>query len=59
MEITAEGVETAEQLEILVAEGCTQVQGYHVSHPVPADGIEDLLRLYGAEPSRRAGAAAA
>ena len=25
---TAEGVETKEQLDILRAEGCTQVQGY-------------------------------
>jgi diguanylate cyclase (GGDEF)-like protein len=46
MQTTAEGVETAEQLEILAAEGCTQVQGYHVSRPIPAAGIAGLLGSY-------------
>jgi EAL domain-containing protein (putative c-di-GMP-specific phosphodiesterase class I) len=46
MHTTAEGVETAEQLEILAAEGCTQVQGYHVSRPIPAAGIAELLGGY-------------
>ena len=30
---TAEGVETKEQLEILRAEGCTEMQGYYFSRP--------------------------
>jgi diguanylate cyclase (GGDEF)-like protein len=41
---TAEGVETEEQLEILRAEGCMQVQGYLFSRPIPADEIPLLLR---------------
>ena len=28
METTAEGVETAEQLDVLIAEGCTHAQGF-------------------------------
>ena len=51
METTAEGVETAEQLEVLVAEGCTHAQGYHVSRPVPADRIEALLIEHGMAPA--------
>jgi diguanylate cyclase (GGDEF)-like protein len=43
METTAEGVETAEQLDILTAEGCTHAQGFHVSRPVPAGAIGALL----------------
>jgi diguanylate cyclase (GGDEF)-like protein/PAS domain S-box-containing protein len=39
----AEGVETNEQLEILRAEGCTQVQGYLFSAPRPASEIPKLL----------------
>jgi diguanylate cyclase (GGDEF)-like protein len=35
MTITVEGVETAEQLAFTAAEGCDQVQGYHVSRPLP------------------------
>jgi predicted signal transduction protein with EAL and GGDEF domain len=54
MEITAEGVETAEQLEMLAAEGCTQVQGFHVSRPVPVKGVGKLLRFYNAGPGSRA-----
>jgi hypothetical protein len=44
MIITAEGVETEEQLDILRAEGCMQVQGYLFSKAVPAAEITLLLR---------------
>jgi EAL domain-containing protein (putative c-di-GMP-specific phosphodiesterase class I) len=43
MATTAEGVETEEQLEILRAEGCTEVQGYLFSPPRPAREIPKLL----------------
>ena len=39
----AEGVETAEQLAHLRRIGCDQVQGYHLSRPVPAGELEALL----------------
>jgi diguanylate cyclase (GGDEF)-like protein/PAS domain S-box-containing protein len=41
---TAEGVETEEQLEILRAEDCTQVQGYLFSPPRPARDIPAILK---------------
>lgn len=34
---TAEGVETAEQLALVTAEGCKEVQGYLLGHPAGAD----------------------
>jgi diguanylate cyclase (GGDEF)-like protein len=40
----AEGVETAEQLRTLRAEGCTEVQGFLFSPAVPADEIDALVR---------------
>ena len=40
---TAEGVETDSQLAQIRAEGCTEVQGYIFSRPVPADEIPALL----------------
>jgi diguanylate cyclase (GGDEF)-like protein len=40
---TAEGVETAEQLEHIRAEGCTEVQGYLFSAPQPAAKIRELV----------------
>jgi diguanylate cyclase (GGDEF)-like protein len=43
----AEGVETAEQLRCIQAEGCTEVQGYYFSPPVPAHGIARLLERTG------------
>jgi diguanylate cyclase (GGDEF)-like protein/PAS domain S-box-containing protein len=36
LEVVAEGVESAEQLAILVAEGCDEVQGYFFGKPVPS-----------------------
>jgi EAL domain-containing protein (putative c-di-GMP-specific phosphodiesterase class I) len=41
---TAEGVETEEQLEILRAEGCMQVQGFFFSKAAPAAEIPLLLQ---------------
>jgi diguanylate cyclase (GGDEF)-like protein len=43
MVVTAEGVETEEQLEIIRAEGCTEMQGYLSSRPRPA---EEIARLF-------------
>jgi diguanylate cyclase (GGDEF)-like protein len=40
---TAEGVETEEQLELLRKEGCTEMQGFLFSRPVPASEIAKLL----------------
>ena len=40
---TAEGVETDDQLTHIRAEGCTEVQGYLFSRPLPADQIPALL----------------
>ncbi len=44
---TAEGVETAAQLAFVRAEGCTEVQGYHLSPPRPAAEIGRMLRSIG------------
>jgi EAL domain-containing protein (putative c-di-GMP-specific phosphodiesterase class I) len=41
---TAEGVERAEQLAKLHELGVDRVQGYHCSKPLPAAGLEELLR---------------
>jgi diguanylate cyclase (GGDEF)-like protein len=43
MAATAEGVETNEQLERITAEGCTEMQGYLFSRPLPACDIERLF----------------
>lgn len=40
---TAEGVETEEQFALVRSEGCTEVQGYLFSKPVPASEVEKLL----------------
>jgi EAL domain-containing protein (putative c-di-GMP-specific phosphodiesterase class I) len=43
METTAEGVETEHQLEIVRAEGCTEMQGFYFSPPRPVGEIERLF----------------
>jgi len=50
---TAEGVETPDQLALLQAEGCNQVQGYYFSKPIPASSIVALLSTL-SEPIDRA-----
>ena len=40
---TAEGVETAEQLQLVTAAGCTHFQGYFFSRPVPATQVDELF----------------
>jgi diguanylate cyclase (GGDEF)-like protein len=41
--VVAEGVETAEQMEMLRAMGCDEAQGYLISRPVSADDLTRLL----------------
>ncbi|MGH6793892.1 MAG: EAL domain-containing protein, partial [Methylocella sp.] len=41
----AEGVETEEQLSWLREAGCTEMQGYLISRPVPASEVAGLLNL--------------
>jgi diguanylate cyclase (GGDEF)-like protein len=54
---TAEGVETKEQLEILCAEACTEMQGYYLSRPKSSSEIVQMIFAQ-VRNSRRRGAAA-
>ena len=54
MTATAEGVETSEQLDKITSEGCTEMQGYLFSKPLPAAEIERLF-LSGREPRKAPG----
>jgi diguanylate cyclase (GGDEF)-like protein len=54
MTATAEGVETSEQLDKITSEGCTEMQGYLFSKPLPAGDIERLF-LSGREPRKAPG----
>jgi EAL domain-containing protein (putative c-di-GMP-specific phosphodiesterase class I) len=56
MTTTAEGVETREQLDRIVSEGCTEMQGFLFSRPLPAPEIE---RLYLARREKAPGETAA
>ncbi|MBI4783575.1 MAG: EAL domain-containing protein [Oscillatoriophycideae cyanobacterium NC_groundwater_1537_Pr4_S-0.65um_50_18] len=44
LSITAEGVETQEQLDYLHERGCHEGQGFYFSRPMPADVITPMLR---------------
>jgi len=54
MTATAEGVETREQLDRITSEGCTEMQGFLFSKPLPAPEIEQLF-LSGREPRKPSG----
>jgi EAL domain-containing protein (putative c-di-GMP-specific phosphodiesterase class I)/FixJ family two-component response regulator len=46
MAVTAEGVETEEQLQFLRANGCDRAQGYLFSHPLPPGAMTQWLGNY-------------
>jgi diguanylate cyclase (GGDEF)-like protein/PAS domain S-box-containing protein len=43
LKVIAEGVETAEQLDVVRELGCDIAQGFYISHPVPPEAFEDLV----------------
>jgi EAL domain-containing protein (putative c-di-GMP-specific phosphodiesterase class I) len=43
LEVTGEGVESAEHLELLRGMGCDFAQGYHLARPLPSEEIPALL----------------
>jgi len=54
MTSTAEGVETQQQMEVLQAIGCTEMQGYLFSQPRPA---HEIRQFFSQRPAEKAGAA--
>jgi EAL domain-containing protein (putative c-di-GMP-specific phosphodiesterase class I)/GGDEF domain-containing protein len=44
MKVVAEGVEDAACLALLAEMGCDTAQGYHISRPIPADALAELLQ---------------
>jgi EAL domain-containing protein (putative c-di-GMP-specific phosphodiesterase class I)/DNA-binding NarL/FixJ family response regulator len=51
MRAVAEGVEKAEQLEVLARHGCETAQGFYFCRPMPADECRDLLTKLADRPS--------
>ena len=43
--VTAEGIETAEHLDLLKAVACDEGQGYYLSRPLDADSFNDLVSV--------------
>lgn len=54
MAVTAEGVETAEQMAFLHGVACQEVQGYFVSKPLPVDSFEEFMQTFDPSPFRPA-----
>ncbi|MGI4746352.1 MAG: putative bifunctional diguanylate cyclase/phosphodiesterase [Janthinobacterium lividum] len=46
LEVTAEGVETIEQFDLLCARGCHELQGFLLGHPIPQKTVEHFIRRY-------------
>ena len=44
--VIAEGVETQGVCDFLRAEGCDEIQGYHIARPMPAERVADLILQY-------------
>ena len=46
-DITAEGVETKEQVDFMRSLACDEIQGYYFSKPLPPDVLEEFLKKNG------------
>lgn len=46
MDVVAEGVETKEQAEFLLSKGCSKVQGYYYSPPLPVGEVFEFLKRF-------------
>ncbi|MDZ5710830.1 EAL domain-containing protein [Jeotgalibacillus haloalkalitolerans] len=44
--VTAEGVETKEQFDILTSLGCDEIQGYYFSRPLPLEKIKSTIEHF-------------
>lgn len=44
LEVTAEGVEQADQLDLLISLGCEEVQGFYLARPMPVRQLEDWIQ---------------
>ncbi|GEM_PF-6362582 len=44
MTVVAEGVETREQYEMLLAQGCDEIQGYYLAEPMSAQELQHFLQ---------------
>ncbi|MEW9905359.1 bifunctional diguanylate cyclase/phosphodiesterase [Pseudomonas putida] len=47
LDVTAEGVETEQQLKLLAKDRCDEVQGYYLSRPLDRQHFEGLLKARG------------
>jgi predicted signal transduction protein with EAL and GGDEF domain len=53
--VLAEGIETAEELEVLRREGCDEVQGFLLGNPAPMSSFAPMRPVVGAEEKRAPG----
>lgn len=53
--VVAEGVETAQQRDVLAQLQCDAIQGFLISHALPAAEFRDWLEQHGAQPDRANG----
>jgi EAL domain-containing protein (putative c-di-GMP-specific phosphodiesterase class I) len=56
LRLVAEGVETVEQLQVLQAIGCHEIQGYYIAKPMPAAEFAEFARAQSFKAERIAGA---
>ncbi len=50
LELIAEGVESADQIDFLLQKGCHTGQGYYFAEPLDGDGISDFIASLPAKP---------
>lgn len=50
LQVLAEGVESLQELQLLLEEECNEIQGFYYAEPLPVDEVRNFLQIHSSQP---------